>query len=156
LFSNPNNSGFFRDALEKGNYLGVIASSDHKSTHVSFAMVYAEEFSRQGIMDGIKKRHTYGATDNIVLDVRMNGCAMMGDVIKADERRINIYVHGTGKIKDIVLVKDGKEYPLKHSGKKKVKVEWVDENKNENESYYYVRVMQEDGELAWSSPIWIK
>jgi len=157
LFSRPNDSGFFRDALKKGNYLGVIASSDHKSTHVSFAMVYAEEFSRQGIMDGIKKRHTYAATDNIVLDVRMNGRAMMGDVMRyADERRIYIYVHGTGKIKDIVLVNDGKEYQLKHAGKKEVKVEWVDENINENESYYYVRVMQENGELAWSSPIWVK
>ena len=155
LFSMPNNTGFFWDALKKGHHIGVIASSDHRSTHVSFAMVYAEEFSREGIMDGIKKRHTYGATDNIVLDVRMNDTAMMGDVIKATKRKINIYAIGTDKIKEVILVKDEEQISLKHSGNKELHLEWTDMNISEDESSYYVRIMQEDGQLAWSSPIWV-
>jgi hypothetical protein len=157
LFSKPNDCGFLRDALENGHHIGVIASSDHKSTHISFAMVYAEEFTRQGIMEGLKKRHTYAATDNIILDGRMNDKAMMGDVIEAKERKISINVIGTDMIQDIVVVKNGKEYPLKHPVKKQVIVEWTDTEKANNtnsENYYYVRIMQKDGELAWSSPIW--
>ena len=63
--------GFVSLALDKGYRLGFQASSDHISTHVSYACVVAEEFSRKGLIDAIKKRHTYAATDNIVLDVRM-------------------------------------------------------------------------------------
>jgi hypothetical protein len=149
-----NKSGFFRDALAKGHHLGVISSSDHKSTHVSFAMVYVEEFTREGIMDGLKKRHTYGATDNIVLDVKMNG-HLMGDVIQSKERKLDIHVTGTDKIKEIVVVKDNKEYKIKHNGKKEVTVSWEDKKITDGESYYYVRVLQENGELAWSSPVWV-
>jgi hypothetical protein len=148
-----NEDGFYRKALEQGHRLGIISSSDHRSTHVSFAMVYTEEFSREGIMEGLKKKRTYGATDNIVLDVRMDG-AMMGEVIKSNKREINIQVIGTDNIKEIVVVKNNQEYKVEHDGKKEIKVTWRDDNIAEGESYYYVRVMQEDGNLAWSSPIW--
>jgi len=148
-----NKYGFYRVALDKGHHLGIISSSDHKSTHMSYAMVYAEEFTREGIMEGLQKRHTYGATDNIILDVKMNG-HMMGEVFKADKRNLDVHVIGTDNIKEIVLVKDGIEYPLEFAGGKEVKLSWNDDQIKEGESYYYIRVMQEDGELAWSSPIW--
>src|SRR5262249_31698489 len=63
--------GYVSKALEKGYRMGFQASSDHVSTHVSFACVLAEEFSRKGLIEAMKKRHSYAATDNIVLDVRM-------------------------------------------------------------------------------------
>ena len=31
----------------------------------------AEEFTREGLLDAMRKRHSYGATDNIVLDYRL-------------------------------------------------------------------------------------
>ncbi len=148
-----NKKGFYRNPLEDGHYLGIIASSDHRSTHVSYAMVYAEEFTRDGIMEGLKSRRTYGATDNIVLDVQMDG-HMMGEVINTNNRTLDIHVIGTGKIKEIVVIKDNKEYTVAHPGKQEVTVQWKDKQINDGESYYYVRIMQEDGELAWSSPIW--
>ncbi len=63
-------AGFVSNALAKGYKLGFQASSDHISTHVSYACILAEEFSRKGIVEAMKKRHTYAATDNIILDVR--------------------------------------------------------------------------------------
>jgi hypothetical protein len=148
-----NEKGFYREALKDNHYLGIIASSDHRSTHISYAMVYAEEFTREGIMDGLKNRRTYGATDNIVLDVKMDG-HFMGEIIKTNNRILDIHIIGTDKIKEIVVVKDNQEFQVKHPGKKEVKVRWKDEKNTDGESYYYVRVLQEDGELAWSSPIW--
>ena len=70
-------AGFVSNAWAKGYKLGVIASSDHFSTHISYAMVYTADTSRQGILDAIRKRHTYGAMDNIVMEVRM-GDALHG------------------------------------------------------------------------------
>ncbi len=147
-----NEKGFYRKALEDGHHLGIIASSDHRSTHISYAMVYAEEFSRDGIMEGLKNRRTYGATDNIILDVKMDG-HMMGEAISTKNRVLDIHVIGTDNIKEIVVVKDNKEYSVKHSGKQEVRVQWKDKQESDDESYYYVRIMQENGELAWSSPI---
>jgi len=43
--------GMVRRAWAKGYQLGVIASSDHNSTHISYAMVYTDDRSRQGILD---------------------------------------------------------------------------------------------------------
>jgi hypothetical protein len=41
--------------------------------------------------------------------------------------------------------------------KAKVEFEWLDEEKRGNGlSWYYVRVLQEDGEIAWGSPIWVR
>ena len=46
------------------------SSSDHLSTHISYAGTIAGEFTRQGLIDAMKLRHSYGGTDNIVLDYR--------------------------------------------------------------------------------------
>jgi len=37
-----------------------------------------------------------------------------------------------------------------------VKVSYTDENPKEGLNYYYVRVTQVNGQMAWSSPIWVK
>ena len=70
--------GFVWNAYRKGYRLGTIASSDHWSTHISYAMVFTEQPNREAIFDAIKKRRTYGATDNIILDCRM-GEHFMGE-----------------------------------------------------------------------------
>src|SRR5262249_355180 len=62
------------------NYkLGFQSSSDHIRTHMSYGMVLVEEATRQGIIDAFKKRHSYAATDNILVEVR-SGANIMGDV----------------------------------------------------------------------------
>ena len=47
--------GFVSLALDKGYRLGFQASSDHISTHVSYACVLAEEFSRKGLIDAMQE-----------------------------------------------------------------------------------------------------
>src|SRR4029077_12609057 len=64
--------GFVWNAWSKGYRLGVQASSDHVSTHLSYTMVIAESGSREALIDAMRKRHTYAATRNILLDYRMN------------------------------------------------------------------------------------
>src|SRR4029077_6829336 len=59
--------GFVNHALDRGHRLGFEASSDHWSTHISYCVVLAERHSREAILDAMKRRHCYGATDNIIL-----------------------------------------------------------------------------------------
>src|SRR5207247_4167619 len=48
--------GFWWNALAKGYKLGVQASSDHWSTHISYACLLAENHTREGLLDAIRKR----------------------------------------------------------------------------------------------------
>ena len=59
---------FVWNALERKIKLGFIASSDHRSTHMSFAAVYAKNIDRESVFDGLRARRTYAATDKILLD----------------------------------------------------------------------------------------
>jgi hypothetical protein len=150
--------GFVSLALDKGYRLGFQASSDHVSTHVSYTCVLADEFSRKGLIDAIKKRHTYAATDNIVMDVRMGALGLMGDEVRTDKPGLDVVVLGTGTIDRVEVIRDGE---VVHSEAPKDAAEarfhWDDPKpkKGEKASYYYVRMIQKDGQAAWASPIWV-
>ena len=63
--------GYVWNAWAKGYKLGLQASSDHLSTHISYACTLATDFTREGLIEGMRRRHSYGATDNIILDYRL-------------------------------------------------------------------------------------
>ncbi len=153
-------AGFVSNALEKGYRLGFQASSDHISTHVSYACVVAETFSRAGLIDAIKKRHSYAATDNIVLDVRMGALGIMGDEVRTDKPELDVTVLGTGPLDRVEVSRDGEvvhtETPAKAEAEAKFHWEDPKPKKGEKASYYYVRLTQKDGQAAWASPIWVK
>ena len=75
--------GMVWNALAMQYKIGFQSSSDHVSTHISFAIAIAEKPTREAIFDAFKKRHCYAATDNILLDVRC-GDHLMGDEFTAD------------------------------------------------------------------------
>ena len=148
--------GLVWSAWKKGYRLGVIASSDHYSTHISYAMVYAPGTSREDIFNAIKKRHTYGATDNIVLEFWM-GDHFMGDDFRAPEtQKIRVKAIGTGEIARIHLIRDANYIYQVTPGAQQAEFEYMDQDAGPGEHWYYVRVEQNNGELAWSSPIWVR
>jgi hypothetical protein len=152
--------GYVSLALEKNYRLGFQASSDHVSTHVSYACILAEEFSRKGLVDGLKKRHSYAATDNIILDVRAGDGNIMGDEIRTLKPKFQVVVIGTGPIDTVDVLRNGKVVHSEKAGKEptEARFQWEDAEpiKGEQASYYYVRVLQKDGQMAWASPIWLR
>jgi hypothetical protein len=149
-------AGFIWNALEKGYKLGFQSSSDHISTHMSYAVVLAEDTSRQALIDGFKKRHCYGATDNILLVVR-SGEHLMGDAFTTKDRpQLTIEVHGAAPIARLHVVRDNKYIYTAEPNEVQVRRTFTDMDAPQGKtSYYYVRVEQEDGNLAWASPMWI-
>ncbi len=152
--------GFVSKALEKGYRLGFQASSDHISTHVSYACVLAEEFSRKGLVDAMRKRHSYAATDNIILDVRLGALGIMGDEVRTAEPRLDVVVVGTGPLELVDVIRNGDVVHTQRpdKGAAEVRFHWQDPapRQGEQPSYYYVRVLQKDGQMAWASPIWVR
>lgn len=147
--------GYAQNALAKGYKMGFIASSDHRSTHISYAAVYAEEPTRQGIFEALQQRHAYAATDNIVVEVRI-GEAIMGDETATSEApEIRIAVRGTAPIDNIQIIKNNRYIYSHRPGTRDVSLAYRDDTAEPGESYYYVRLQQTDGQMAWASPIWV-
>ncbi|MEZ5352457.1 MAG: hypothetical protein R2762_07455 [Bryobacteraceae bacterium] len=150
-------AGYVWNAWAKGYKLGVQSSSDHVATHTSYACILVEDFTREGLVDAMRRRHTYAATDSIILDVRMNGTALMGDAIEsAGSAKLQVRAIGTAPIAEIDVIRDNKYVHKVEPNTAEASFEYVDPSADAGESYYYVRVRQTDGQLAWSSPIWVK
>jgi hypothetical protein len=148
--------GIVWNALGLQYRLGFQASSDHVSTHISYAIAMAEDFSRPAILDALRRRHCYGATDNILLDVRC-GEHLMGDEFTAGGPiTLKILAHGTGPIARVDVIKDFVNVYSTEPHTERVALTWTDDEKRcPGLSWIYVRVIQEDGELAWGSPFWV-
>ncbi len=148
--------GMIWNALALQYRMGFQASSDHISTHISFAIALAEQPTREAIFDAFQRRHCYAATDNILLDVRC-GEQLMGDEF---ERKgpvtLKVLAHGTGPIERVDVIKDFVFVYSVQPGKDRVAFEWTDDEKRPGLSWYYVRAIQKDGQLAWGSPMWIR
>jgi len=155
-------AGYVWNAFGKGYRLGFQVSSDHVSTHISYAIVYAERPTREAILDAFKRRHSYGANDNIILDVRC-GDQMMGDEFTLrSQPRLEITVVGTAPVARVDIVRQVEQerpaYVYAVEPKQtNVKLSWADNQAKAGAlNMYYVRILQTDGKLAWASPLWIK
>ncbi|MFO0908569.1 MAG: hypothetical protein U0794_09430 [Isosphaeraceae bacterium] len=154
--------GMIWNALAMQYRIGFQASSDHISTHISYAVAIAEEPTRKGVLEAFRKRHCYGATDNIVLDVRTaDGLHIMGDEFDtpADGSpiRLKVAIQGTAPIARVDVIKDFVYVYSTEPKTAQVAFEWTDnETRGPGLSWYYVRAIQTDGEIAWGSPMWVR
>ena len=151
-------AGFVWEAWAKGLKIGVQASSDHVGTHDSYACVLVPADgtpTRQDLINAMKRRHTYAATDNIILDLRIGG-HIMGDALETSEKPL-VYakVIGTVPLERVVLIKNNTFLYTVTPGSHEVEFEYRDNSTEPGESYYYIRAEQSDGSLAWASPIWV-
>ena len=148
--------GFVNLALQKGIKLGFQASSDHWSTHISFFIILAEGRDRQSLLKAVKQRHCYAATDNILVDFRCGDAIMGDDVAVTKAPTFDLHVVGTAKIAKIDILRDSQVIDTLKPAGSDFKAQWSDANALAGTHYYYVRVVQADGEIAWGSPIWVE
>jgi len=160
-------AGFVRNAWAKGYRLGVQASSDHLSTHISYAMLLVDEFTREGMLQAIRRRRAYGATDNIILDVALETPSgerwTQGDILHSEPRpRLKAFLRGTSSIERVEVIKNNNVVYSVNPGCQTCTVEYTDYDPDSavgavnSESFYYLRARQFDGQLAWSSPLWVR
>lgn len=148
--------GFVSLALQKGYKLGFQASSDHISTHMSYCNLWVTEPTREAIMDAFRKRRVYGATDNILADVRCGEHFMGEEFATSEPPAISVKLAGAAPFAKVHVIKDGKYVYSIEPKSARVEFSWRDAAAEKGKtSYYYVRGEQVDGELVWVSPMWI-
>lgn len=171
-----------RSALNRGRRLGIVASSDShdgrpgssdwlrlmRGYFNGYTGVWAEELTREAIFDALYARRCYGTTGSrIVLRFAVSGEPMGGQIERGGPREVRVEAFGTDAIAGIDVIRNGVEAHT-HTpadGAEAAEFTWEDaepfdalartDEKGEPFVYYYVRVRQEDGEMAWSSPVWV-
>lgn len=157
-----------QEILARGMKLGVTAGSDSHSgrpglsnwTRVArtynggLTAVFAREKTRESIWQAIYQRHCYATTGpRIYLEFSINEHPT-GSELQGMNRKIRVNCMGTEDISRIEVVKNnnllqaipGTGSCLDFS---------LDDGPEKVEDFYYIRVTQIDGEMAWSSPIWV-
>jgi hypothetical protein len=153
---------FAQDALNKGYRYGFIASSDHGSTHNSYACVYVKEATREGIIDAMLARRTFAASDDIILDASLNDHAMGEEFELTAKPSVRIFVRARNDLVRIDLVRDGKVIYTVPGKEREFRGSYRDTEAAPGKHYYYVRVIQKDveaperdPEMAWGSPFFV-
>ncbi|MCP5112018.1 MAG: DUF3604 domain-containing protein, partial [bacterium] len=170
--------------LEKGYRIGVMASTDNHSGNAGYGVrridvtrgeegevfsrfspkergtalvaAYAEELTRDDIFQAIYHRQTYATTGSrIILRFAVNGIPMGSEGRTTGAPRIEATVSGTAPIRAMRIVKNGKVVHAVTPGGPEGKLEYVDSTGAYEKQYYYLDVVQQDGEKAVSSPVWL-
>ena len=168
--------GFYvQDALAHGYHLGFVGSSDGHNVmpgQSCIRPVYAPELTRGAIFAVLKARRTYATSGaKIKLNFAINDF-FMGSIITVNQYtmdalfplKLMVAVKGTAPIDRIKVIGNGvviHTYEHAHTGAKpnraafSAEIENPGVNQSQTSRYYYVRTIQTDDHLAWSSPIWI-
>ena len=119
--------------------------------------IYAKELTRESLWESLKARRCYATTgERIIIKFTLNG-HMMGEEVKVEKERIfTVEVYGTEKISKVEIIKNNLSVYQDFPKEEQCKFTWEDRTPPQEGDYYYIRVEQEDGNMAWSSPIWIR
>jgi hypothetical protein len=150
------NNGVYQHALELGHKLGVWANSDHISTHTSYGGVYVKDFTREGIIEGLNARRTIAATDKIFVEFSCNDKLLGTEIAVNGKPVLKFKVDGTAALKRITLVRNEQNHQQWEPGAKTFEQTFTDKSPVTGENRYYLRVEQTDGNMAWSSPVWVQ
>ncbi len=160
---------FARDALGRGYRLGFIASGDGHDGHPGLThlgphyptggltAVLAEEHSRPGVLAALREHRAYATSGaRIVLRAAL-GTARMGETIAAadlgEQTMLFVQVSGTSRLLGVEVVRSGAVVAGLPGDGSADFAAGAALSELEPGEYVYVRVLQEDGETAWSSPI---
>ena len=147
------------------NHLGTPGLDDYAPTvqqHAGLAVVLASACTREAIFDALEARRCYATTGpRILLDVTVDGQPMGSEISRGAKATIpiDVRVTGTSALASVEIVKlvGGDFVTVKTAaldpGAETSTLAFVDSL--DASTLYYVRVLQTDGEMAWSSPVWI-
>ncbi len=150
-------------ALKNGWHIAAAGSDDTHSPNwgmqYAWTGILAPGLSRQNVCESLRSRHCFSTTDrNCRLEFRAND-ALMGDRIQepVSEVRFRVQVADPDKsdrIAAVVLYEDG--IPIDKREPAAASDSWEKVHQpSAGSHFYFVKVIQADGQKQWSAPIWL-
>ncbi|MCK4983403.1 MAG: CehA/McbA family metallohydrolase, partial [Victivallaceae bacterium] len=167
--NNPG-SGYLQDVLAMGKHIGVIGGSDgHNGRPVKsvreprmypggMACLYAKDLTRQGLFEAFRNRRCYGTTGvKMILEFDINSNPMGSIITCSGKREIKIAAAGTDVLAKIEIIKNNSVIFSASSDNEFFSAVFCDDSvSGKSEDSYYLKITQKDGEMGWTSPIWVK
>ena len=170
-YAGAKSGSYVRDALASGYRLGLIAGSDE---HISggdprraptqiygggITGIFAADATRESLWQSLKARRVCATTGaRILMEFRVDGVPHGAELSSAGQPHIAGHVIGTSSLEVVELIKfDSSGYRVAWQSQgvgNEAVLDWKDDNFHEN-SFYYLRVVQEDGHLGWAGPTWV-
>ncbi len=150
-------------ALALGHRIGFIGSTDthigRPGTGSARCVLLTRENSRIGLWEALHQRRCYATSGaHIILFFRVNGSEMGSEIKlgKKEVRQIEWRVIGTEQISRVDLLLNNETIKSwRGEGKDDVSGKFAHELPLNATEWWYVRVIQADSEMAWSSPVWV-
>ncbi len=167
---------FVVDAFALGRKFGIIASGDVHDGRMGDCLseyqampknykygrpgglvgVWAPELTREAVFEALWNRRVFGTTGKRIFLTFEIADAPMGSMITGQgEFPVTVHAVSQVPITRMDLVKNGRDFKNHSPGTREVSWEFSITPTGPSDSYY-VRLACEDGEMAWSSPIWIE
>jgi len=123
------------------------------------AVVLAKTLDRDAVYEALKRRRCYAVTGApIAMYFAVNGYVMGSEVYnnRNAKAEIKLVVQAMDKIKRVEIIKNGEIARLFKDLETMNMDILLEDNQFDNtkSNYYYVRLIQEDGEMAWASPVY--
>ena len=135
-------------------------NNEHMQFRHGITAAYVDEFTRKGVFNSLKRKSVYATTgERILLSFDINRMPMGSEIeVKSSSisRDIRVVAAGTSIISRIDIIRNGSIIHQRNPESTDCELLFIDEEIIDSDSYYYVKIIQADGEMAWSSPIWIK
>lgn len=180
-FAKTNPTGLSaNDLLQNGAKLGFTGGGDCHEAHPGFSSEDPErqgriphafaavllyrcgltaavmpELTRKAMIHALRERQTYATTGaRILLDFSVSGVPMGGEG-SVKEIRCRAAIHAQNALQTVEIIRDGEAVWKQGFSELDTQIEWEDPAFPAGESYYYLHIIQQDGQQAWSSPVWI-
>jgi len=165
--------GFVAGGLDDRGVYSSLFDSDHIQYSEGLTAILAPEQTREALFLALYNRACYATTgERIVLNFSISRVRMGGEVstkVKpglAFNRHIVGSVAGTTPLKTIEIIRNGDVMHTFRDHPSSFDFTFDDSTPLEQIAlaspddrpyfvYYYLRIIQQDGHMAWSSPIWI-
>jgi hypothetical protein len=160
FYQGDNNKSYYDEANSKGWKLGALGSGDNHygtwgTAYPNRMAVLANNLTRSDLLKAIRDRRFYATLDkNIALSFKIGGMEM-GSTITPGNYSVRIEAaDGDGEVFNQIIL-----YNQDHN----IEYQWtlntstVDVSANisvESGDYYYIKIRENDGDEAISSPIW--
>lgn len=134
--------------------------------------VLAARHTRDALLEAVSRRSCYATTGaRIILGLSVTGVGMGGELSTADlaglhvNRHLAGYVHGTANLERVEIIRNGETLQLldfeggdcefTYDDLTDLSSVAITPEEGNPFVYYYLRAIQSDGQMAWSSPIWV-
>lgn len=165
--------GFVAGGLDdRGIYSGLYESDQVQYTS-GLTAVLADAHTRTSILDALYARHCYATTgERMIMGLSIAGKIMGSEISSLDKpglhmnRHIEGFIAGTAPLVRVEIIRNGKllagfdpvgtTYDFEFDDMDALStISLKGEGSEPPFTFYYIRALQENGHIAWSSPIWI-